>query len=95
MAKFKMPGFIRQTFNGVKYCIDFRPFDAICDNPKLTGPPEISFPKGFKPTRYGLELLLHESLHACDFSVSEPIVEQTAKDISKLLWKLYKPRIQK
>lgn len=95
MAKFKLPSFTHHTFNKTRYCIDFKPFDASCDDPKLGGPPEITFPKGFKPTRYGLELLLHECLHACDFTASEKTVERTAEEISKLLWKLYRPRIQK
>ena len=35
-----------------------------------------------------LEVLIHESLHACDWNAQEWFVEQTAKDIAKFLTKL-------
>lgn len=38
--------------------------------------------------RRELEALIHEMLHACDFSKSEEWVQQAGKDISTVLWKL-------
>lgn len=38
--------------------------------------------------RRELETLIHEMLHACDFTKSEEWVEQAGKDIATVLWKL-------
>lgn len=39
-------------------------------------------------TRIGLETLIHESLHACNWKASEENVTQTAHDIARFLWRL-------
>ena len=39
-------------------------------------------------TRAGLETLIHESLHGCDWNKNEILVEQTAYDIARFLWRL-------
>ena len=38
--------------------------------------------------RVGLETAIHEALHACNWSASEEKVTQTARDISRLLWRI-------
>jgi len=78
------------NFNGVSYRIDIDPnVAAFCEEPKLK--------KKYKPeicifekidTKEGLETLIHESLHASDWSASEERVERTARDISSFLWRL-------
>ena len=88
-----MPKYLYSVFNGTRYKIDFESFDGVCDEPTLQGPPDIMLPNGFKPTKRGLEILLHECLHACNYDAGENGVEQTALELSKLLWKIYKPRI--
>jgi len=90
-----MPQYVHHTFNGTKYKIDFGDFDGLCDEPKLKGLPEILFPRGFQPSRRGMELILHECLHACNYRAGENGVGQTALELSKLLWRIYKPRIKK
>ena len=83
----------KHTFNGKKYFIDLEPFDGICDTPEdpYTA---IRFPKGLPKDKYGLELAIHESLHACFPFMKEEDVTQSASDITDFLWKL-KVRFEK
>lgn len=37
--------------------------------------------------RRKLEVLIHEALHACNFEKCESVVERTAHDIAKFLWR--------
>ena len=37
-----------------------------------------------------LEVIIHEGLHACQWQLSEESVTETARDISRLLWRLVK-----
>lgn len=75
------------TFCGVRYNIDFRSCFGSCDEPRPKMPTlwvdldNIGEKKQF-------EVLIHEALHACDFNKSEAMVAQTAKDISRFLWRL-------
>jgi len=84
---------IECTFNGVLYKVYLGAFDGLCSPPNQKDrEAEINLSKGFKHDCYTLELLIHESLHSCLWELSEENVERTARDISKMLWKLYKPR---
>jgi hypothetical protein len=75
------------TFKGKCYTVRIDPaIGGLCDNPdsKLR---EIVVLERLT-TRNGLRILLHESLHALDWSKSESEVEQAAQDLSGLLWRL-------
>lgn len=39
-------------------------------------------------TKVGLETVIHESLHACNWHAKEELVEETARDIARFLWRL-------
>jgi len=39
-------------------------------------------------TQAGLETLIHEALHACDWKARENEVTDTARDIARFLWRL-------
>ncbi len=77
------------TFRGIKYEIELdAPIDGRCEgtrttkNPKLSVYVDLGFVKG-------LETCIHEALHACCFAKTEIIIiEQTARDIAKFLWRL-------
>ena len=81
------------TFNKVKYDIDMcKPLDGTCDYPR-GGKPSIRImtqPKTFAE----LEALLHETLHAEDWSKSEEIVTRIAHEQARLLWRLGYRRIE-
>ena len=80
------------TFNGVRYDIDLEGMDASCEAPlkktRLKGRPSICLVHGIKKDEYTLECLIHEALHACKWGATEKKVENTAKDISRFLWRL-------
>lgn len=38
--------------------------------------------------KVGLETIIHETLHACNWHASEELVETTARDIARFLWRL-------
>lgn len=38
--------------------------------------------------KIGLETAIHEALHACNWHASEELVEMTARDIARFLWRL-------
>jgi len=74
-------------FNGVKYRLDFSgSIDGVCDNP-LGEPPTIFILADIN-TKNGLETVLHESLHAENWSISEEKVDRIAREIADLLWRL-------
>jgi len=84
---------IESTFNDVKYKVYLEPFDGLCSPPdQKDREAEINLPKGFKHDRYTMELLIHEGTHAVDWNLTEKQVEAIGRDISKMLWRLYKPR---
>ena len=95
----KKVAWFKAILRGKKVIVDLGAFDAVCSNPKgeieAGKEPEASImlPKGFKPDKYTMELLLHESWHICDWSASEEKVEESAHDIVEgILWRLYMPR---
>jgi len=72
------------TFNGKKYYLMFDELDGNCDtDDKYWMIVERDLNK-----RVGLETAIHEALHACNWSASEEKVTQTARDISRLLWRI-------
>lgn len=84
-------------FNKVKYYIGVdEPYIGWCDRPKTPDPkeyPAIRMPEGLtcgnsKKAKADLAILLHECLHASDWSKTEKVVDRTAVDISSLLWRL-------
>ncbi len=81
---------VRQhTFCGVRYDIDiYNPYAATCDPPHEEPCRRIALTNGIKYDRETLELLIHESLHACNWPATEAKVEDTAHDIAKFLWRI-------
>jgi len=75
------------TFCGNKYEIDFDECAGFCEEPHpkmptlYVGMNELSEPEQ-------LRVLIHESLHACDWQKQEVLVHQTSKDIARFLWRL-------
>ena len=39
-------------------------------------------------TKVGLETVIHEALHACNWHASEEKVDVTARDVARFLWRL-------
>ena len=72
------------TFNGKKYHLMLEKLDGMCDTDDKYW---LVVGRNLK-TRVGLETLIHEMLHACDWSASEEKVGRVAKDMTRLLWNL-------
>ena len=71
------------TFNGVKYDIDFcGPIDGYASQGGKDETMMITCPMD---SPQFLETVLHESLHACNWTATEENVLVTAKDIARLL----------
>lgn len=76
------------SFAGVSYDVDVEgPFDGICEFSRSTKRPALRVAVDID-TQKGLEVLLHEALHACNWSVTEEVVDRTSYDIARLLWRL-------
>lgn len=60
--------------------------DGECDAPHVKGK-KLKAPLESK-TRHALDTIIHEALHACVWSLADEDVSETARDISKLLWRL-------
>lgn len=86
-------------FNKVKYEIDIEGFKGETTQRKQDLPriviarPEVTMPESLpcgdgKHARLMLITLLHECLHASNWDKSEKVVDRTAVDIGKLLWRL-------
>ena len=75
------------TFNKVNYDIEFSErLDGLCDYPRSTKPSIRIMAKPY--TKNELITIIHESLHASDWSKSEEIVDRVSTDIGRLLWRL-------
>ena len=75
------------TFRGKKYDIDLDDtIGGFCEFP-FGGRPSLSVNVDLE-TRQALEFIIHEGLHACDYSKTEQLVAETAHDIARLLWRL-------
>lgn len=74
-------------FNGVVYDIDLcGPTLGTCDYPR-GGKPSIRIAD--EPfTKSELGTIVHEALHAEDWSKSEEIVKRVSEEISRFLWRL-------
>ena len=84
-------------FNGVKFFIGVDdPYIGWCDKPKSPDRneyPAIRLPNGLsfgntRKAKEDLATLIHECLHAENWNKSEDVIERTAEDIGKLLWRL-------
>lgn len=76
------------TFRGVKYDIDIGKCDGSCDRPVTEQSPSLQILLDNDSTLQFLETAIHEALHACKWSKREKDVDETARDISKFLWRL-------
>lgn len=83
--------------NNVKYYIGVDdPYVGWCDKPKEPDKneyPAIRLPNGLpkgeeKGAKTGLITLLHECLHAENWDKKENVIDRTAVDIGRLLWRL-------
>lgn len=74
------------TFAGVLHDIDLcGPIDGCCDHP--FGIPSIRV-MADPNTQKSLITLIHECLHASNWHASEDLVDRTATDVGRLLWRL-------
>lgn len=75
---------------GKRYNLKYIPYlgkyDGSCDPPDLIDK-SIRIQSGLKG-REELETLIHEFLHALDWSKDESWIDQSSCDISKILWNL-------
>jgi len=86
---------MQATLNKVKYEIHLEEkIHGLCSSGKKSSP-QIYLNDGFKNTRICMETLVHELLHACNWDASEVKVDAAARDITKVLWRLYQPRPEK
>ncbi len=76
------------TFRGRRVKIEFGEFDGLCESPRDTDPtPTIRILPDINTLR-GMETLLHECLHICQWAKSEEVVDGTAHDIARLFRRL-------
>ena len=75
-------------FRGKTYRLIEAPSDAggECSDPNST-PREMLIPLEGE-SKYDLEVIIHEGLHACLWDVCEQSVREISNDIATLLWKL-------
>ena len=76
---------------GKRYKVTEGQFDGLCDTFKKELELMNMRPKG---TKAHLETWVHEALHGCDWNKCEIMVEQTARDVARLLWRLGYRRIE-
>lgn len=77
------------TFNGVKYRIVLEKLDGFCDIDCDTDKDRYwLIAQKDLSTLSGLETVIHEALHACNWKATEDRVENTASDIARLLWRI-------
>lgn len=75
------------TFNGTEYAVRVtEDVDGFCDAP-VNGMPSLAIMVKLG-TKRGLEIAIHEALHASCFSEDEKSVTRRAKEIADFLWKL-------
>lgn len=60
--------------------------DGTCDAPTSANK-TLAYYTGLRGPKL-LESLIHEGLHACIWDLSEEAVEESAKDLARLLWRL-------
>ena len=74
------------TFNGRKYKIDIDELEGWCD--QFANNDRFIHILGDPNTRNGLITIIHECLHAEDWTKGEAPIERTSKEIGTLLWRL-------
>ena len=72
------------TFNGTTYDIVLGDFDGYTDTDNRYS---LVIERNLDE-QVGLETAIHEALHACNWHAKEKLVEITAKDIARFLWRL-------
>lgn len=60
--------------------------DGICDDP-TSKKKRIAIRKGLSEQKT-LEIVIHETLHAANWHAAEEWIDESAKDIARILWKL-------
>jgi len=92
-------------FNKVKYAIDVEGFKGetaqkkqdlpriVIARPDITMSESLPYGNG-KYARLMLITLLHECLHASNWDRTEKVIDRTAEDIGKLLWRLGYRRVR-
>lgn len=74
-------------FNGCKYSLRFdTDIGGLCDDPKDKIRQIFVFVK--PKTKNSLRVLLHECLHAENWSKNEKTIDRVSTEISNLLWRL-------
>lgn len=79
------------TINGKRWNMVFAPVpdcDGKCDSPDSKKKQIKLAPRLKKDPRRLLEVVVHECLHAADWSKAEEWIEPTAEDIARALWKI-------
>ena len=74
------------------------PHDGYCSDPATTKDPVVGVPDGLpcgnrRGAKKGMESLIHEMLHALNFSKTETRVDKEARQMTNLLWRLGYRRI--
>lgn len=75
------------TFRGVKYGVDLhqKPYKGLCIAPETTAEITIMRPLA---TRMGLNVAIHEAVHALCPEVKECDVNDLANELARWLWRL-------
>lgn len=80
---------MRILLRGKSWKLSFAPLkqlDGFCDDP-TTRRKRIQVSSALTEPRT-LEVLIHEMLHACSWDTAEEAVDESARDIAAVLWKL-------
>lgn len=84
------------TFRGKRWHIENVPrgsaHDGMAQGPHVVG--KQMFLKVNNTTRRGMEIVIHEGLHACLWDLDEEAVSETARDITALLWRMGWRKVQ-
>jgi hypothetical protein len=73
-------------FCGIIHDIELETRLGSCDQPQ-GGKPTLYAPQDTGRPFLELDVLVHESLHACNWNASETRVDTTATDIARMLWR--------
>ena len=74
-------------FNGRTHDIDLSQCYGYCDSPKQ-GKPTLYAPLDAYGEFKTLRVLIHESMHACNWAKREDTVDVCSRDIARFLWRL-------
>ena len=84
-----MPPIKTHIFRGKRFKIDLDPtVVGWCDTPQEKQQLSLRIFRPLTGKRDTMEVLIHESLHACFPDMTEKQVETSAADISKFLWRI-------